>query len=493
MGKLKYFKILTASALLRLKNKEQAQNYLMHAIGKIPGVPAKFSQVLSMKHQWYTADEQIHPNRMETTFVQELIKENNPKLFSQIQDFSDTASVASLSQVHQAILKNGEIVAVKIQFPGLTDEIKEQMKVIHFVLLQSPAISYNFNDQLFIDYFQNQLLSELDYENEAQKQMQIYQHFKNDQILIPRVYEEYSNNLILVQEFRKGMHLNELKLSPYEVRFQVARQMTHFLLNSIFQLGLVHGDFQPQNWAYDIEAQKLIVYDFGSMIQLTKKQQEGLIRLLLSQNDLDTLMGYAQLGFSEKNLSVITDRIHHLTQEIIKPFHSKNWSAKDWKLQQTTEEILGQDKWWFRAAGEPWFLHLMRSISYWAYALKELDVRVDLQEFMLRAVDGMQISNDNTLRTRLQQLLSEQNQKLRLSKYLKVRVLENQVLLVEVTLPAVALEDIEYALSEQVLNEIERQKLNLNEIKKNAIDHHYAPGDLLNLQLDQKHYHVWLE
>lgn len=114
MGKLKYLEILSKTALMRLKNKEQAQNYLMHAIGKIPGVPAKFSQVLSMKHQWFTAEEQVHPNKMEMSLVRQIIEEFNPELMKQLKMISDQPSIASLSQVHQATLVTSQEVAMKV-------------------------------------------------------------------------------------------------------------------------------------------------------------------------------------------------------------------------------------------------------------------------------------------------------------------------------------------------------------------------------------------
>lgn len=493
MRNLKYISILSKAAILRLKNKEQAQNYLMHAIGKIPGVPAKFSQVLSMKHQWYTAAEQVHPNKMDLEMVQDIITKTSPLLKNEITSISDHPSIASLSQVHEATLNNGQQVAIKVQFPGLIDEIKEQMKVIHFVLLQSPAMSYNFNDQLFIEYFQKSLLSELDYLEEAKTQAYFHDYFQNKKIYIPQVYPELSNEMILVQEFIRGTQLNELKNQSYEIRFKAARLITQFILESIFQTGTVHGDFQPQNWAYQIEMQKLIVYDFGSVIRLTKGQQEGLIRLILSQNDVDTLMGYSQLGFSQKNLSIIADRLHLLTQEIIKPFKSTNWSAKEWQLQKTTEEILGNDKWWFRAAGQPWFLHLMRSISYWAFSLKELDVKIDLQEILFKAIHDFQVTEDQQLRSQLQKTFDQRHRQSYLSQYLKVQVLENNQIQVEVTLPAVALEEIEFALSEQVLTEIKNQGIDLAEIKRSALFNHYQPCQILDIQIDNKKYRVWLE
>lgn len=367
------------------------------------------------------------------------------------------------------------------------------MKVIHFVLKQSPAMSYNFNDQLFIDYFKDTLLTELDYNEEARNQMLFFNFFKYKKIHVPQVYLELSNEVILVQEYIRGIQLGELKQQSYEVRFKAARLITQFLLESIFQIGVVHGDFQPQNWAYHPEMQKLIVYDYGSVIRLSKNQQEGLIRLLLSQNDIETLMGYSQLGFSQKNLSILADRLHHLTQEIIRPFKSKNWSAKDWQLQKTTEEILGNDKWWFRAAGQPWFLHLMRSISYWSYSLKELDVRIDLEEILMTAIRGFEITEDLTLRLLLQKTFDQSQQQSYLSRHLKVQVLENGQMQVEVTLPAAALEEIEFALSEQVQAEIKKQGIDLEEIKKSARLSNYQPCQILDLQFDFKKYRVWLE
>jgi len=111
-------------------------------------------------------------------------------------------AAASLGQVHEARLKTGEHVAVKVQYPGIDKVVATDlvnMKTIHNIIrFFDKTVDFSFFINEFSKYFQ----MELDYINEAANCEKIDKQFVDEKdILIPKVYHEWTTKKVLVLEF----------------------------------------------------------------------------------------------------------------------------------------------------------------------------------------------------------------------------------------------------------------------------------------------------
>lgn len=120
---------------------------------------------------------------------------------------------ASFGQVHAAKLKDGTVLAVKVQRPGIYDTVKADLFLIDMgvgvlsLFFKIDGLSWSE----FITEFKRWTLDELDYQIEAQHASQIYQAVKNSRhAIVPKTYPHYSTSKILVQDYLDGVPLSRI-------------------------------------------------------------------------------------------------------------------------------------------------------------------------------------------------------------------------------------------------------------------------------------------
>ena len=146
----------------------------------------------------------------------ELIEED---LNSKIDDIflsieKEPISAASLGQVHKATLKNQEIVAVKVQRPGLREQITLDLYIVRNIaywlknnigLIRSDLVA-------LIDELGKRVFEEMDYLNEAanaEKFRNLHKH--NPMIAVPKIYKEITSRRVLTMEWIDGTKLTNLE------------------------------------------------------------------------------------------------------------------------------------------------------------------------------------------------------------------------------------------------------------------------------------------
>ncbi|CAI9110306.1 OLC1v1010306C1 [Oldenlandia corymbosa var. corymbosa] len=159
-------------------------------------------------------------------------------------------AAASIAQVHHAVLKDHQEVAVKVQYPGLE-------KQMHFDLgtmsLLSNLITWLFPEYRFgwiVSEFAKSISSELDFTQEARNSERAAKNFKgNSTVKIPHVFWDLTTTKVLTMQFCKGQKvdnlefLKEMGISPTNV----AKALSEMVAEMIFVHGFLHGDLHPGN------------------------------------------------------------------------------------------------------------------------------------------------------------------------------------------------------------------------------------------------------
>ena len=282
---LKYSAIAAKTAGIAFFNKDASQKYLLDTLSSIPGLSAKAAQILSMKLE-PSSETKIKPMPLE--LVKQIIEEQSPSLSNLIEVIEEKAMVASLGQVHKAQLKDGRIVAIKVQYPGVRNQLEEQFRIIRKSASFGPPKKYQLAVDELTSYFHDSLLEEVDYLIEAQKQIEFRQAIPKDlPILVPNVHIDLSTDKILVQDFEFSMPLSTIQTFwPKEAKSECARLFVEFFLKSAFESGLLHSDPHPNNYGFRPTApgpkysHELVLYDFGSTLKINKQTRSTVYQLI---------------------------------------------------------------------------------------------------------------------------------------------------------------------------------------------------------------------
>lgn len=206
---------------LRLKNEAhlEAALQLLASMGYLRGAVSKIGQMLAtlpeiVPQQFSDVLESLHFNAppMHYALVREVFLDEfgcePEQLFASFERKAFAA--ASLGQVHRATLPSGEVVAVKIQYPDIARTIRSDLRNLR-ALLQPLRFSGEWpylQDKL--QDIEQMLLQETDYAQEAAYTRQAGELYEDsDQIVVPRVFEEFSSARVLTLEYLPGKHLHE--------------------------------------------------------------------------------------------------------------------------------------------------------------------------------------------------------------------------------------------------------------------------------------------
>lgn len=213
------------------------------------------------------------------------------ELFASI-DRTPVAS-ASLSQVYHAVLPSGEAVAVKAQRPDIERVIESDISLMGSV---SEWIAQHNEDLRFLDpkgiveEFSRSIRRELDFEIEAHAALQFAENFRDDpQVVIPKLYTEYSARRVLTLEWVDGVPINDIASYPQRDSDPetVARAGCRALCEMVFNHRLFHADPHPGN-IFLLRENKMAFLDLGMAGHLEESDVRAFSDILLAIFSEDT-------------------------------------------------------------------------------------------------------------------------------------------------------------------------------------------------------------
>lgn len=205
---------------------------------------------------------------------------------------------ASIAQVHDAILKDGRFVIVKIQRPGIAEMMKTDLSIIKKLLNITKA---KFTDALIdpkeaIDELFISTTKELDFVNELNN-IKKFRKLNEDVnfVYTPYTIDKLCTPKIIVMEKIVGIKIDNLKKllnEGYNLE-ELAKKLTLSYFKQVFEDGFFHGDPHPGNLL--IRESHICYIDFGIMGTISKS-------LKLSLNDAILAIAYHDVN---KMISVI--------------------------------------------------------------------------------------------------------------------------------------------------------------------------------------------
>ncbi|KAJ6402330.1 hypothetical protein OIU84_014424 [Salix udensis] len=121
-------------------------------------------------------------------------------------------AAASIAQVHRAMLKDHQEVAVKVQYPGLERQMKIDITIMSFL---SKSVAWLFPDYRFnwlVTEFREVISSELDFIQEARNSEKTDRNFKNNKFVrIPHIFWELTTRQVLTMQFCWGHKVDDVE------------------------------------------------------------------------------------------------------------------------------------------------------------------------------------------------------------------------------------------------------------------------------------------
>lgn len=254
--------------------------------------------------------DQLPPfsNEIAMRFIEEEIGQPPENVYANLSAMPVAA--ASLGQVYKGQLQTGETVAVKVQRPGLAEQIAKDIYILRILAnWATNNISQIRSDLVsIVDEFGTRIFEEMDYTHEgenAERFADLYGYLP--EILVPGIYPQYTGRRVLTMEWIDGVKLTEIErlraqgIDPTHV-IEVGVQCS---LRQLLEHGFFHADPHPGNLLVTKDG-KLAYLDFGMMCQVEPYQRYGLIEAIVHMVNRD-FEGLAQDYINLEFLTPETD------------------------------------------------------------------------------------------------------------------------------------------------------------------------------------------
>lgn len=241
-------------------------------LGSMRGVMSKFGQILSYVSSPLAPDlrnEFVHLQDnapvMSKDLVDELVENELGlppyKLFDTWDP--DPIASASIGQVHRAITNDGRAVALKVQFPNISETLTADLSNLR-LLAKGFRLGYpSMDTDSMVDEIASRIGEELDYRLEAINQTLFHNYYKDHPfIAIPQVLPEYSTARVLCTELATGKRFQEFLQSEQAEKNLAAETIFRFVFRSLYQIRTFNGDPHPGNYLFNGSG-KVTFLDFG--------------------------------------------------------------------------------------------------------------------------------------------------------------------------------------------------------------------------------------
>jgi predicted unusual protein kinase regulating ubiquinone biosynthesis (AarF/ABC1/UbiB family) len=204
---------------------------------------------------------------------------------------AEPMAAASLGQVHLATLRDGRPVVVKVQRPGIRQQIAQDFEVLAEIagfFDNHTQIGRRYRFLSVLEEFRLTIQHELNYEREAQNLIKVGENLKDfESIQVPQPVSDYCSGSVLTMDYVRGRKIT--KLGPLaRLEMTGSRSLTADLfkayLKQVLVDGLFHADPHPGN-VFITDDGRVALLDLGMVGHTSPGMQESLLKLLMAVSD----------------------------------------------------------------------------------------------------------------------------------------------------------------------------------------------------------------
>jgi predicted unusual protein kinase regulating ubiquinone biosynthesis (AarF/ABC1/UbiB family) len=265
-----------AAAALERRQIEAAEQ-IVTVLGGMKGAAMKLGQVLSFVDVGIVPAE--HRERFQAKLaslrdaaptvpferMRKVIEQDlGEPVSSTFADFDpEPIAAASIGQVYRATLPDGRAVAVKVQYPGIADAVRADMKNLGVLLRLARTITPELDVKAVGDEIRERIYEELDYELEASNQRTMARLYEDHPfVVIPPVVTSLCRERVIVTELVAGVGFEQVRTRPVAERDRIGEILFRFYFGSMYRFRRFSGDPHPGNMLA-LDDGRVAFLDFG--------------------------------------------------------------------------------------------------------------------------------------------------------------------------------------------------------------------------------------
>lgn len=185
-------------------------------------------------------------------------------------------AAASIGQVHAARLHDGREVAVKIQYPGVEQAIRSDLRnaelLASFLRLGSGLTCVRPDVPALTRELSARISEEIDYQAEAASQEAFAAAYRGHPLIrIPETVPELCTRRVLTMELSDGQRWSQARTAPQPLRDRWGEVLYRFAVGSLTRLGMLNADPQPGNYLFHADG-GVTFLDFGCVRRYSAQQ-----------------------------------------------------------------------------------------------------------------------------------------------------------------------------------------------------------------------------
>ncbi|MGO4255441.1 ABC1 kinase family protein [Marmoricola sp. RAF53] len=334
---------------------QRTAEQLFRTLGELKGGAMKFGQAMSI-FEAALPEEVAAPYReqltrlqdsappMPTITVREIIADQLGEDAGRLTDLQgDPAAAASIGQVHQARW-DGADVAVKVQYPGAGDALRNDLKQLARVARGLGPVFPGIDVKPLVTELQERAEEELDYRLEAQAQSVFAAEYDGDPAVVVPAVRAGTETVLVTDWLDSPASLAQvIRDGSQAERDHYGEKFVRFLFGAPARTGMLHADPHPGNFRLlpepDGSPGRLGVLDFGAVARLPER---GLPRTLGSLIRIACLDDYDQLvaglrdeGFIREKVQVDADKLRAYLSPFVEPAGAETFTfSREWMQEQ---------------------------------------------------------------------------------------------------------------------------------------------------------------
>jgi len=281
-----------------VKNAKKTAEAMLKTLGEMKGLPLKLGQMASyidgLAPPGYEAKFQEvlkklqakAPPLSQEAAVKVVTKELGPpeEVFAEWEP--DPFAAASIGQVHRAMTRGGDRVAVKVQYPQIDKAIENDLKSISLLESMVAPIGRKYRSKETLEEIKSVFLAELDYGKEADNAEMFRKiHDGDDDIVIPKVFHSLSTKRVLTLELVGGSdYATFCKEASQEDRNAASVTLWRFMFRALYKHGVLYADPHPGNYRF-LGGGRVAFLDYGCVKVMPAKLIDGHKRVITAAMD----------------------------------------------------------------------------------------------------------------------------------------------------------------------------------------------------------------
>jgi len=299
-------------------NEESAER-MAKTLSKLRGAALKLGQMLSLQ------DDHAVPPQLQAVFNKirasahvmpqaqlhsTLRSELGEDWRDRVRSFGEQpVASASIGQVHRAVLPDGRLVALKVQYPGVAASIDSDLANLRRLANYTGMLPRTLFVDNIIRVAKEELLAECDYAQEAAHtdryralvtEAEAANPALRGAFRVPAVIPELSSARVLATEWLAGGPVEAVERMGAGRRNAVASRVLSLTLLELFQWRFMQTDPNWGNYLYDAPSDTISLIDFGAAREYAKPFVDDYLRMVdaCARRDRNAIMDTSlRLGF----------------------------------------------------------------------------------------------------------------------------------------------------------------------------------------------------